>query len=58
VPKHLTEFTGGSLVERIGRAFDIVSTQTYSATWYSPDKRFLSFIPKAERVAGSQALPR
>jgi SAM-dependent methyltransferase len=54
VPKHLTEFTSGSLVERVGRAFDVVSTETYSATWYSPDKRFLSFVPRAERVPGSR----
>jgi SAM-dependent methyltransferase len=55
VPKHLSEFTSTSLLERIGRAFDVVSTATYSATWYSPDKRFLTFVPKAERVAGVEA---
>jgi ubiquinone/menaquinone biosynthesis C-methylase UbiE len=53
VPKHLSEFTSTSLVERIGRAFEVAATETYSATWYSPDKRFLTFVPKAGRAAGS-----
>jgi ubiquinone/menaquinone biosynthesis C-methylase UbiE/uncharacterized protein YbaR (Trm112 family) len=50
VPKHLSEFTSGELVERMSSVFAVSSTETYSATWYSPEKRFLTFTPKeAER---------
>ena len=52
VPKHLMEFTSRALVERMGSAFEVVSSERYSAAWYSPEKLFLSFSPKdAERHA-------
>jgi ubiquinone/menaquinone biosynthesis C-methylase UbiE len=46
VPKHLGEFTNESLLARLGDAFDVASSERYSATWYSPDKLFLSLTPK------------
>lgn len=54
VPKHLTEFTSRSLVERFGADFDLVATEQYSATWYSPVKLFLSFAPKGAATAMAQ----
>lgn len=54
VPKHLTEFTSRSLVERFRADFDLVSTEEYSATWYSPVKLFLSFAPKGAAMATAQ----
>ncbi|MGE0160385.1 MAG: methyltransferase domain-containing protein [Gemmatimonadales bacterium] len=48
VPKHLSEFTSRALVERMASSFDVVSTDTYSATWYSPEKLFLTFRPKSD----------
>ena len=54
VPKHLTEFTSRSLVERFRADFDLVSTEEYSATWYSPVKLFLSFAPKDASMAMAQ----
>jgi ubiquinone/menaquinone biosynthesis C-methylase UbiE len=54
-PKHLSEFTDRSLVDRMSTAFDVVSTQRYSATWYSPDKRFLTFTPKRSELRAPRA---
>lgn len=58
VPKHLTEFTRQSLEECIGTAFEIASVARYSATWYSPDKLFLSFrAKKDQRSVSPDAIP-
>jgi SAM-dependent methyltransferase len=46
VPKHLSEFTTRSLVERMSASFELLDSQRYAATWYSPIKLFLSFSPK------------
>jgi SAM-dependent methyltransferase len=50
-PKHLSEFTSESLLERIGNRFEVVSRASCSATWYSPDKLFLSLAPRAMTLA-------
>ncbi len=46
VPKHLTEFTSRSLLDWLQGSFDLVASERYSATWYSPVKVFLSSTPK------------
>jgi SAM-dependent methyltransferase len=43
VPKHITEFTSGSLVDRLRTPFRPVASESYSATWYSPLKLFTTF---------------
>lgn len=53
VPKHLEEFTNRSLIDRLGAAFDLVATEEYSATWYSPVKRFLTLAPKTPVATAS-----
>lgn len=52
VPKHLSEFTTRSLIDRLSRSFDVASVGRYSGTWYSPTKLFLSFEPKQARMPG------
>jgi SAM-dependent methyltransferase len=46
VPKHLSEFTSGSLLSRLRGTFELVASESHSATWYSPLKLFLSLTPK------------
>lgn len=46
-PKHLSEFTSESLLDRIGDHFELVSRESYAPSWYSPDKLFLSLAPRA-----------
>ncbi|HZD05703.1 MAG TPA: methyltransferase domain-containing protein [Longimicrobiales bacterium] len=46
VPKHLAEFTRSSLLERVRREFDLISTGRYTATWYAPDQMFLTLTPR------------
>jgi ubiquinone/menaquinone biosynthesis C-methylase UbiE len=55
VPKHLEEFTRRSLVERFSGTFEMVSAERYSATWYSPDKLFMTLESRAS--ASSIARP-
>lgn len=58
IPKHLSEFTSRSLVGRLEAQFEVVASSQYSAAWYSPVKRFLTFAPKsgAELDAGSLSM--
>ena len=46
-PKHLEEFTTGSLLDLAKRYFEVTSVERYSSRWYSPVKMFLSMTPKA-----------
>lgn len=46
-PKHLSEFTSESLLERIDGRFEVVARASCSAGWYAPDKLFLSLTPRA-----------
>ena len=55
VPKHLEEFTTRSLVDRLSSAFNVLRIERYSATWYSPVKLFLSFVPQEVSPATSSA---
>ena len=48
VPKHISEFTESSLVERLSDQFEPVTSQAYSRTWYSPLKAFITFASKHE----------
>lgn len=57
VPKHLEEFTRRSLVERFGGTFEMVSAERYSATWYSPDKLFLTLESRESAMPASVARP-
>jgi SAM-dependent methyltransferase len=51
VPKHLTEFSLDSLLDRVGAHFDIHGMDRYSATWYAPEWLFLSGSVKGSRAA-------
>jgi ubiquinone/menaquinone biosynthesis C-methylase UbiE len=54
VPKHIAEFTRDSLVAKLNEGgFESVASETYSATWYSPVKLFMSF---QRRDGGRNAL--
>ena len=56
VPKHITEFTRDSLVDRLSDGFVPLATESYSATWYSPVKLFMSFGLKTDaRLAHATA---
>jgi hypothetical protein len=55
VPKHLSEFTSSALVDRMSAVFDVASSQTYSAAWYSPEKRFFTFTAKSSERVGAHA---
>jgi ubiquinone/menaquinone biosynthesis C-methylase UbiE/uncharacterized protein YbaR (Trm112 family) len=57
VPKHLEEFTRRSLVERFGGTFEMVSAERYSATWYSPDKLFMTLESRASTMPAPVARP-
>lgn len=46
VPKHLSEYTEASLREAVGAEFTVDRVDRYSATWYSPDKLFLTATPR------------
>ena len=48
VPKHISEFTQSSLVERLSSGFEPVSSHFYSRTWYSPLELFISFTVAGE----------
>lgn len=50
-PKHLSEFTSESLLDRIGGHFELVSRESYTPSWYSPAKLFLSLVPRAMTLA-------
>lgn len=58
VPKHLSEFTTRSLVDRMAGAFRLLASERYTATWYSPVKLFLTFAPNASPVPRSTRLDR
>jgi ubiquinone/menaquinone biosynthesis C-methylase UbiE/uncharacterized protein YbaR (Trm112 family) len=55
VPKHLSEFTSRALVDRTSATFDVASSQSYSAAWYSPEKRFFTFTAKSPASVGARA---
>ena len=44
-PKHLSEYTEESLRQAMEPYFDVVNVGRYHATWYSPDKLFLTAAP-------------
>jgi SAM-dependent methyltransferase len=52
VPKHLSEYSTHGLVRDLGRNFKVSAMERYDATWYSPTKVFLSFVPK-QSAAGT-----
>lgn len=52
VPKHLSEFTTRSLIDRLSGSFDVASVGRYSGTWYSPMKLFLTFDAKPAKMPG------
>jgi SAM-dependent methyltransferase len=43
VPKHINDFTERSLERRLAGSFDPIAKDSYSATWYSPLKLFMTF---------------
>jgi len=49
-PKHLAEFSKSSLFETVTHYFNIVATDEYSYSWYSPRKMFLTLSPKNEQL--------
>lgn len=58
VPKHLSEFTTRSLVDRMAGSFELIASERYTATWYSPVKLFLTFAPQASPAFPSSPVDR
>ena len=57
VPKHLAEYSTGSLMRQMSKCFEVAAMERYSATWYSPTKLFLTFVPRSSEARVPLARP-
>jgi ubiquinone/menaquinone biosynthesis C-methylase UbiE/uncharacterized protein YbaR (Trm112 family) len=57
IPKHLAEYSTESLMRQMGGVFEVAAVERYSATWYSPTKLFLTFVPKSSEAFVPLARP-